>query len=188
MKKFFRSVVIRALCALVFGVLLIVFNQKITEILVQLCGLFFIIPGIMAIVSYFRTKAPETRSILNPIIGTGSVLFGVVLIIWPGLFLQIMMYILGGLLLLVALAQYVVLDRIRRKVAPVHVAYYLAPTLELGTAIFVLFNSDKEALAGLPLILLGAGFILFAVLDLWCIELSRVETAALPAEEVAEKQ
>ncbi len=188
MKRFFQSVVVRAICALAFGILLIVFNQQITEILVRVCGLVFIIPGIMAIVSYVRSKWPEKRPILNPIVGTGSILFGLVLIIWPALFLQIMMYILGGLLLAVACAQFYILSHISRKITPVHFAYYIVPTLELATALYVGLTSDKESLAGLPLILIGVGFILYALLDLWCIELSRVESKPSPVEIItAEK-
>ncbi len=179
MKKFFQNIIARALCVLVFGILLIVFNQRSTELLVRACGVVFIIPGLVALISYYR-RDPENRQImLYPILGAGSILFGLVLLIWPELFMQIMMYILSGLLLIMAAAQYYTLWDIHRKAVPIHLAYYIVPTLELTAALYVLLTAKEAAPAGLPVILVGIGYILYAALELWSIQLLRTSNKPL---------
>ena len=60
MKKFLQNVLARALCVMVLGVLLIVFSEAITTWIVMVSGVVFIIPGVVAIVSYFR-QDPQVR-------------------------------------------------------------------------------------------------------------------------------
>ena len=173
MKKFLQNTLARSLCVLAFGILLIVFAAEITEWIVMLCGLVFIIPGAVSLIGYFR-RDPEGRQVmLYPIIAVGSILFGLVQVIWPHLFIAIIMYILSGCLILVSLIQSYTLWNIHRNGVRLHPAYYLVPALELAAGLYIALTNNKTEIAGLPVILLGSGFIIYSLLELWTIYLVR---------------
>ncbi len=163
MKKLFRNVIIRALCILALGIVLIVFSTQITLWMVMASGVLFIIPGCVSLVSYFR-RDPESRQImLYPIVGAGSILFGLILLIFPELFIRAFMYLLAAVLVIGAATQYYTLWDMRR----VHIRpsgwLYLVPTLVLAAGLFIFISDRKEDLAGLPVIITGCGFIIYAL-------------------------
>lgn len=173
MKKFLQSVVARACCVLLLGILLIVFSKEITTWIVMVCGLLFIVPGLVSLISYFR-RDPEGRGVmLYPVVAAGSILFGLVQIIWPELFLEAMMYILAGVLLLAAATQFYSLWQIHRGGVRFSALYYLVPVLELAAGLYVALFDDKVQIAGLPVIVTGCGFVVYALLDLWTVWLVR---------------
>ena len=173
MKKFLLNTLARSLCVLAFGILLIVFAAEITEWIVMLCGLVFIIPGAVSLIGYFR-RDPEGRQImLSPIIAVGSILFGLVQVIWPELFIAIIMYILSGCLILISLIQSYTLWNIHKQGVKIHPAYYLVTVLELATGLYIALTNNKTEIAELPVVLLGCGFIIYSLLELWTIYLVR---------------
>ncbi|MBS7409203.1 MAG: DUF308 domain-containing protein [Prevotellamassilia sp.] len=173
MKKFLQNTLARSLCVLAFGILLIVFAAEITEWIVMLCGLVFIIPGAVSLIGYFR-RDPEGRQImLYPIIAVGSILFGLVQVIWPELFIAIIMYILSGCLILISLIQSYTLWNIHKQGVKIHPAYYLVTVLELATGLYIALTNNKTEIAELPVVLLGCGFIIYSLLELWTIYLVR---------------
>lgn len=173
MKKFLQNTLARSLCVLAFGILLIVFAAEITEWIVMLCGLVFIIPGAVSLIGYFR-RDPEGRQImLYPIIAVGSILFGLVQVIWPELFIAIIMYILSGCLILISLIQSYTLWNIHKQGVRIHPAYYLVTVLELATGLYIALTNNKTEIAELPVVLLGCGFIIYSLLELWTIYLVR---------------
>lgn len=173
MKKFLQNTLARSLCVLAFGILLIVFAAEITEWIVMLCGLVFIIPGAVSLIGYFR-RDPEGRQImLYPIIAVGSILFGLVQVIWPELFIAIIMYILSGCLILISLIQSCTLWNIHKQGVKIHPAYYLVTVLELATGLYIALTNNKTEIAELPVVLLGCGFIIYSLLELWTIYLVR---------------
>ena len=173
MKKFLQNTLARSLCVLAFGILLIVFAAEITEWIVMLCGLVFIIPGAVSLIGYFR-RDPEGRQImLYPIIAVGSILFGLVQVIWPELFIAIIMYILSGCLILISLIQSYTLWNIHKQGVKIHPAYYLVTVLELATGLYIALTNKKTEIAELPVVLLGCGFIIYSLLELWTIYLVR---------------
>ena len=164
MKKFLQNTLARSLCVLAFGILLIVFAAEITEWIVMLCGLVFIIPGAVSLIGYFR-RDPEGRQImLYPIIAVGSILFGLVQVIWPELFIAIIMYILSGCLILISLIQSYTLWNIHKQGVRIHPAYYLVTVLELATGLYIALTNNKTEIAELPVVLLGCGFIIYSLL------------------------
>lgn len=173
MKKFLQNTLARSLCVLAFGILLIVFAAEITEWIVMLCGLVFIIPGAVSLIGYFR-RDPEGRQImLYPIIAVGSILFGLVQVIWPELFIAIIMYILSGCLILISLIQSYTLWNIHKQGVRIHPAYYLVTVIELATGLYIALTNNKTEIAELPVVLLGCGFIIYSLLELWTIYLVR---------------
>lgn len=179
MKKFLQSIVARALCILALGILLVVFSERITTWLVMVCGVLFIIPGSVAVASFFRRTADGRRPpLLYPVVGTGSILFGLVQLLWPSLFIEALMYLLAAVLLLAAGTQFYTLWDMRRNGAKSSFFYYAVPALELAAGLFILFSDRKEAIAGLPMIVIGSGFIIYALLELWTVRLLKKITIA----------
>lgn len=186
MKKFMQNIVARALCVLVLGILLISFSEKITVWIVMLCGLVFIIPGLVAVISFFKRDPEGNRVMLYPIVGIGSILFGLVQLIWPTLFVEAMMYILAALLIFVAATQFYTLWNIHRNGLKFHFACYIVPCLELATGLYILLGKNTLEVASLPIIILGCGFIVYALLEFWTVYLLYTENKkqkALPQTE-----
>lgn len=172
MKKFIQSIVARALCILALGILLVVFSERVTTWIVMVCGVLFIIPGSVALVSHFARNAENRRMpLLYPVVGTGSILFGLVLLLWPGLFIEALMYLLAAFLLIASGTQFYTLWDIRRGGIRSSFFYYVVPTLEMAGGLFILLSDRKEAIAGLPMIVIGSGFIIYALLELWTVYL-----------------
>lgn len=173
MKKLFRNVLIRALCILALGIVLIAFSTRITQWMVMASGVLFIIPGCVSIVSYFR-RDPESRQVmLYPIVGAGSILFGLVLLIFPELFIEAFMYLLAAVLVLGSAMQYYTLWDMHRLHIRISGWLYLIPTLVLAAGLFIFISSHKEEIAGLPIIVIGCGFVVYALQEFWTLYLMK---------------
>ena len=88
--------VISTLCSLVIGILLVVWPDAAVIYLVIAIGALFLLPGLLGLVSYLRTRrrAENVYGSTFPVLALGSTLLGLWLIITPGLFINILMYIL----------------------------------------------------------------------------------------------
>lgn len=190
MKKFLQSTTARALATLIVGVLFIVFASQTAEWLIRLCGLAFIIPGLVAIISQLRKDDETKRVMLYPLLGTGSILFGLVLIIWPHLFVDVLMYLLGALLIILAAMQFYTLWDIHRSQIKVFPLLYLFPALVLADGIYICADGDKTTHQSTLIILTGCGLILYALLELLTVVIVRAankrRTDNLPAVAKAE--
>jgi len=144
MKKTINYFIIRAIFAILLGALLMwVPNSAIFYVVVTI-GIFFIVPGLILLISYFtaeRAKRPEIPFLFA---GIGSLLFGVVLVSVPNFFISVLMYLFGALLLLGGIEQIITLIRARKKVT-VPVFFYIVPLLIMIAGVLVLFNPFKMA-------------------------------------------
>ena len=151
---------LRTILALVLGLVLIFWPGEAFSFLVVTIGILFMIPGLISIIGFLvrdREKNPET---LFPLTGAGSVLFGLLLVIAPEFFINLLMYVMGAILLLGGIEQLVILVR-ARKWTRVAGAFYLFPTLILLAGIVVLFN--PFAVAKTTFIVLGITCLVYAV-------------------------
>lgn len=96
--------------------------------------------------------------------GLGSLLFGLWLLIMPGFFVRILMYVLGAMLVLAGLNMLAGLVNARR-LMPVAWGFYVVPVLILAAGIVVLFNPFQTA--ELPFIVLGVTSIVYGVFDMF---------------------
>ena len=162
MKKLINYFMIRAISAIVLGVLLILGPKNAIFYVVIAIGILFIVPGLISLISYFtseRTKRPEIPVLLA---GIGSLLFGVILVSVPYFFISVLMYLLGALLLLGGIEQIVNLIRARKKTT-VPMLFYIAPLLVVMAGILVLLNPFKtlETL----FILVGVTCLIYGVME-----------------------
>ncbi len=161
MKRIY-SPIIRSACALVVGVLLVVWPEAAMLYLVITIGVLFLIPGVFSLVSYFIHQKDEAAPSF-PVAAVGSMLFGMWLMIIPAFFVSILMYVLGALLVLAGIQLLVTLIG-TRQLMPVAFGFYVIPVLILLAGLLVLVN--PFATASIPFIILGASCICYALSDL----------------------
>ena len=128
---------LRAICALVIGLIFVLFPNEAGDYFVITIGVVFLIPSLISIVAYFTEKA-EYRSSF-PLLGIGSMLFGLWLIIMPDFFADFLTYVLGFILAMGGVQQIASLMSARRWM-PVPVGFYVVPVLILLAGLFALFN------------------------------------------------
>lgn len=159
--KTMNYAIIRCICALVIGVLLVAWPDAAIIYLVITIGVLFLVPGLFSVFG-FLTRNRQVGAAF-PIVGLGSLLFGLWLMIMPAFFVGILMYVLGAILVLAGINQMVNLSAARSWTV-VPVAFFVVPVLVLVAGIVVLFN--PFTVATVPFIVLGVSSIVYAVADL----------------------
>lgn len=152
---------IRSVFALIIGVLLVMYPGEASLYLVMTIGVLFLLPGLISLWSYFTMGDKRPR--VFPLVGLGSALLGVWLLVMPGFFIQILMYMLGAMLVLAGVNLIAGLMQARRH-AVVAVAFYIVPVLLLIAGLLVLVNPFGTA--AVPFIILGVSSIAYALSDL----------------------
>ncbi len=162
--KSVQSVVFRALSFLLVGALMVAFPDKITTWLVMVIGALFLIPGLVSIVTFFKsyTRKDSTR-VLLPVIGVGSVVLGLLLILMPGVFARWLMYVLAGALLLVGIMGIVNILHFR-KYADIGFGYYIVPVLMCIVGLFIIFHPLEVAADSIKV--LGIASIVYSLTEL----------------------
>ena len=89
---------LRAICALVIGLVLVMFPDQAGDYFVITIGVIFLVPSLVSIIGYFA-QSTEMRSRF-PVEGVGSLLFGLWLIIMPGFFADLLTFVLGFILVM----------------------------------------------------------------------------------------
>lgn len=103
---------LRAICALVIGLVLVMFPDQAGDYFVITIGVIFLVPSLISIIGYFA-QSTEMRSRF-PIEGVGSLLFGLWLIIMPGFFADLLTFVLGFILVMGGVQQIASLSAARR--------------------------------------------------------------------------
>jgi uncharacterized membrane protein HdeD (DUF308 family) len=164
--KVLQSSAFRALCATITGILLIKYPDHTVKGLTMAIGGIFLISGIIACVTYFWQKRHVSEykiydaeghqvtgdSPTFPLAGMGSVILGAILALMPTAFDKTLMYVIGMVLVLGALNQYMSLFGGRRY-GRVGLVYWILPTLVLLIGLYAMLK-PMETLA-MPLLILG---------------------------------
>ena len=79
---------LRAVCALVIGLVLVMFPNQAGDYFVITIGVIFLVPSLISIIGYYAQNAEVRRRF--PIEGIGSLLFGLWLVIMPGFFADLL--------------------------------------------------------------------------------------------------
>ena len=140
--------IIRCICALVIGVLLVAWPEAAILYLVITIGVLFLVPGLFSVFGYLIR---------------GKLLFGLWLMIMPAFFVGILMYVLGAVLVLAGISQIVNLSAARSWTV-VPGGFFVIPVLVLIAGIVVLFNPFTAA--AVPFIILGVSSIVYGLSDL----------------------
>lgn len=146
------------LCALVIGILLVVWPTLAVNYLVITIGVLFLLSGLVGIFSFFFAGG-----VISPIGSLGSAILGIWLIVTPEFFVKILVIVLGVLLLLGGLNQLVRLVSVRRFVH-IPVIMYVFPILIMASGVVVCF--DPFGVLQAAFIMLGISFIVYSLTDI----------------------
>ena len=87
---------LRAICALVIGLVLVMFPDQAGDYFVITIGVIFLVPSHISIIGYFALSTVMRSRF--PIEGVGSLLFGLWLIIMPGFIADLLTFVMGFIL------------------------------------------------------------------------------------------
>lgn len=152
---------LRAICALVIGLILVMFPDQAGDYFVITIGIIFLVPSLISIIGYFA-QSPEVRSRF-PIEGVGSLLFGLWLIIMPGFFADLLTFVLGFILVMGGVQQIASLSAARRWMQ-VPGGFYVVPVLILIAGLIALFN--PTGVRSTAFIIIGISSLIYAVSEL----------------------
>ena len=128
-----KGAILRAILAILFGVVLIVWPEQALSYIIMLIGVAFLATGIVAFVLASKRRGEANQGIL-PFTGIGSMVLGIMLT-----FAAVLVFMLGLILVIAAISQFFTLS-IARQMGPVSLLSYLFPTLILVAGIVILFN------------------------------------------------
>ncbi len=154
---------LRAIFALVMGLVLVLWPDAAGNYIVITVGVLFMVPGLISLIGYFAFKSKQGVSPRFPIEGVGSLFFGLWLVIMPGFFADVLMFVLGFILMMGGLQQLASLMA-ARKWMPVPGGFYVVPVLLLIAGIISLF--DPTVARNTVFIILGVSGIIYALNEL----------------------
>lgn len=156
---------LRGIAALLIGILLVFWSQNAVTYLIMAVGCLFLIPGLLSLLAYFRQTSPEgNRSFgWSQVLGIGSILFGLCLIVSPVFFEKSLMYALGIILSYAGLSEIIQLT-VARQWTRVPAGFYVTPVLVMLVGIFILFNPIESA--NVSFIILGIGCMVYGLSDM----------------------
>lgn len=175
--KIFQSSVFRAICAIVIGALLVKYPDDGVTWLTMAIGALFLLSGIIALIAYLQARSHAGEYTITdkdgrvisggqptfPIVGAGSVILGLVLVLTPHAFINGLMYMLAVVLILGGVTQLMSLVAARR-LGSIPFGYWICPSLILLTGLFVILKPMESA--QLPLLILGWCSMLYGVIEL----------------------
>ena len=152
---------LRAICALVIGLVLVMFPDQAGDYFVITIGIIFLVPSLVSIIGYFAQNEEMRHSF--PIEGVGSLLFGLWLIIMPGFFADLLTFVLGFILVMGGVQQLASLSAARRWM-PVPGGFYVVPVLILLAGLVALFN--PTGVRSTAFIIIGISSMVYAASEL----------------------
>ena len=172
-----QSALFRAVCSIIVGVLLIQYPGNTVTWITVAIGVLFLLSGVISCVTYFSAVRNASAYKITdgdgrvlyggkpsvPIVGIGSVILGALLVARPALFVEGLMYVLGAILILGAVNQFMVLVSARR-LARVPFVFWICPSLVLLVGLYVMLKPMESA--ELPLVILGWCSLVYGVTEI----------------------
>ena len=172
----------RCVSAVAIGVLLMVWPEAAILYLVIAIGAMFFLPSLFSLVGYFMKGRKE--GMYFPVVSLGSLLFGLWLMVSPGFFVGILMYVLGAVLVFAGVSQIASLMSARHY-AVVPFGFFVMPVLILLAGLVVLAN--PFAAITVPFIILGVSSTVYGITELVNLyKFRKKEEKVMPAEVVIE--
>lgn len=175
--KVLQSSLLRAVVAILVGVLLVKYREDTMRWMTIAAGILFFLSGLISVIVYYYEKREIARSPYTfdqtgneirrhspifPFIGVGSMLLGIILMVMPTDLIIGVTYVLGAMLILGAASQLFNLFMSRRFWS-IPIIYWLFPTILLGIGILVVAKPMETAT--LPLKIIGWALMVFGVVE-----------------------
>lgn len=152
---------IRAVCALVAGLVLVVFPNEAGNYFVMLVGALFMVPSLISVIGYLTMR--KEYPMYFPVGALGSFLFGFLLMLMPGVFANFLTFVLGFFILMGAIQQLSMLIAARNW-SSVPLGFYIAPVLILIAGLYAVVNPGGTRATAF--IVIGIAFIVYALFEL----------------------
>lgn len=161
MMKKINYAFVRAICALLAGLVLVLFPNEAGNYLVITVGALFLIPSLFTLIGYYVQR--KDYPAYFPIDSVGGILFGLLLMVVPGFFANFLTFVLGFFLLLGGIQQISMLIAARHW-SEVPFTYFIVPSLVLLAGIYAVMNSNGAR--NTAFIIIGVTFIFYALFEL----------------------
>lgn len=176
--KLVQSSLLRALCAIVVGALLVKYREQTVTWLTVLIGVMFFVSGVFSCVTYLIERSRKNSDVevfdangrrltpirpVFPIVGLGSLLLGLILALMPSMFINSLMYILSAILILGAVNQFANLIAATR-VARIGFYFWIMPSLLLLVGLVAVIS--PQSIASAPLFVIGWAMMVYGIVDL----------------------
>ena len=175
--KILQSSVFRAISAIAIGCLLIKYPDNTVTWITVAIGILFLLSGLISLIVYVHARKNVSEfKILDakghviagekptfPIVGVGSLILGAMLALTPNVFITALMYIIGGILILGAINQFMNLVN-ARKYGQVSFGFWVFPSVVLLIGLYVIIK--PMAPAGMAMLILGWCSLLYGVTEL----------------------
>ena len=175
--KILQSSVFRAISAIAIGCLLIKYPDNTVTWITVAIGILFLLSGLISLIVYvharknvseFKIMDREGHVIAGekptfPIVGVGSLILGAMLALTPNVFITALMYIIGGILILGAINQFMNLVN-ARKYGKVSFGFWVFPSVVLLIGLYVIIK--PMAPASMAMLILGWCSLLYGVTEL----------------------
>ena len=152
---------IRAICALVAGIVLVMFPSEAGNYFVITIGALFMVPSLIGLISYFAQR--KEYPAFFPVDSIGGILFGLLLMLMPGFFANFLTFVLGFFLLIGGIQQLSTLIAARQW-SKVPLVYYIVPSLIFLAGIYAITNPNGTR--STAFIIIGITCIFYAVFEL----------------------
>jgi uncharacterized membrane protein HdeD (DUF308 family) len=175
--KILQSSVFRAICAIAIGCLLIKYPDNTVTWITVAIGVLFLLSGLISLIVYVNARKNMSEYKITdangqvlygekptfPIVGVGSLILGAMLALSPNVFITALMYIIGGILILGAINQYMNLVNGRRY-GKIGFGYWVFPSLILLTGLYVIIKPMTPV--NVAMLILGWCSLLYGVTEL----------------------
>ncbi len=154
---------LRAGCAILVGILLMTSPEAYTLLMVQIIGGIFLVAGLVPVIGFWFPASAGSMRPVFPVVGTGSVLLGVLLLLFPSSFVRAFMYVLATLFLVGGVQQ--LLSQISaRSMMPVRWWSVILSVVVILLGISIFANPIQSA--SVPFFLLGIGCVVYGASEL----------------------
>lgn len=177
--KVFQSSIFRALCAIVVGALLVKYREQTVTWITIAIGVIFFVSGVISTVAYLSAKRQATKEGVEiydakgnrltrpvppfPIVGIGSIILGAWLALFPNSFVNGLMFVLAGMLILGALNLFFNLAAAKR-FSSIGCLWWVLPVAIFLVGITALVK--PSTIASAPLFIIGWGMMAYGMVDL----------------------
>ena len=175
--KILQSSVFRAICAIAVGIMLIKYPDNTVTWITIAIGVLFLLSGVISLVAYYHALKNVSEYTITdaegnvvsgqkptfPIVGVGSAILGLILALTPTVFVKALMYIIGAVLVLGAVNQFMNLLN-ARKYGKISFGYWIFPSVILLIGLFVIIK--PLAPAEMAMLVLGWCSLLYGVTEL----------------------
>lgn len=163
----YRPSLLQAIITIAIGVILTFWSDIVLQYLVIFIGASIIIMSCVSLLSHydFKRKNPEIKK-FAPVESYVSLLFGILIMLFPVFFMSILMALLGVALIIGGGSQIYAFIQINKAGGNINGAVYLIPALILLTGVVIIINPFAFANAVIILIF-GITTLVYGVVNLF---------------------